>query len=102
MLSEMKKYFRCKLYLSVQCKLPLLFNSTLAPECTWTQGGGRLRLYASNSNKRVEIKRGETGISAITTGKSKVAVCPIVRRVLSIGHTAKPYFAVCFFWHTAK
>ena len=37
-----------------------------------------------------------------TTGKSKVAVCPIVRRVLSIGHTAKPYFAVCFFWHTAK
>ena len=38
----------------------------------------------------------------VTTGKSKVAVCPIVHRVLSIGHMAKPYFTVCFFWHTAK
>ena len=52
--------------------------------------------------------------SSATTGKRVFAVCPIVCRVLFIGHMAKKLLTVCthgknithgkvyFFWHTAK
>jgi hypothetical protein len=39
---------------------------------------------------------------SITTGKLDFGACPILRRVLSIGHTANSDFIVCFFWHAVK